>query len=138
MDLTIIRLAALIPVEPFGRVAKAMDVVDPKQITGDFRIQLIHLPAGQSFEPHLHVSEHIIIVLEGTGTVAAWDSVDRGGSVEVLTATKRVRIVSRGDMVFIPKDLVHQFAASVDEGLKEVIINVPGIDLHDERRIVWV
>jgi quercetin dioxygenase-like cupin family protein len=135
MEIEISHLDALSPTDIFGKVGKAMEVFSG----GDdrFRCQIIELPPGKSFDPHLHISVHIIYVIEGRGFLNTWNYEANGEEVMINQNSKKCYRVSKGDLFIIPKDVVHAMSASEDEKLKELIINIPGIALHDHRRIIW-
>jgi quercetin dioxygenase-like cupin family protein len=137
VELQIVKLDSLTPSEPFGKVAKAMEALDTTHAKGQYRVQVIELPPNKSFEPHTHISEHVIYAIEGSGNVSIWGYDKKGDNVKVYTDTKKVYAFSKGDILIIPKDCPHAFASG-DAGLKEVIINIPGIALHDDQRIVWI
>lgn len=94
----------------------------------EFRAQLIELEAGRRFEPHQHVSIHIILVLSGRGSLTLWTA----GALEPT-----VYPVEAGDLFCIPRNARHAMAAAEDVPLRELIINIPGLALEDEERIVW-
>jgi quercetin dioxygenase-like cupin family protein len=102
-----------------------------------FRLQMIELPAGKSFEPHVHVSIHLIYALAGSGSVAIWDSSLQGGKIHARSESKKDYHFSQGDLLVLPMNVVHAFSASRHENLKELIINLPGLELHDHDRIIW-
>ncbi|MDO8428791.1 MAG: AraC family ligand binding domain-containing protein [Candidatus Diapherotrites archaeon] len=136
--LEITKLDLFTPNEPFGRVAKAIEVFDnsTELDVKPFRLQVIELPPNKSFDPHVHVSEHIIYIIEGNGSVAIWGFDDSKKSIEVFKNSKTDYAVSKGDIFIIPKDCPHAFSSGTI-GLKELIINVPGIALSHVQRIVW-
>lgn len=136
----IFNLNSLSPEEPFGGVGKALEVfgVDADESEGNFRLQMIELPPNKSFEPHVHVAVHIIIVIEGSGSLTIWESKKKDRTVEIIIDSKHVYTVSKGDMFFIPKGMAHAMASSQTESLKEIIINIPGIPLKSHDRIVWI
>jgi quercetin dioxygenase-like cupin family protein len=137
IKLQVVKLNSLVPSEPFGKVAKAMEALDTTHANGQYRVQIIELPPNTSFEPHTHISEHVIYAIEGSGNVSIWGYDKQGENIKVYMDSKKVYAFSKGDILIIPKDCPHAFASS-DEGLKEVIINIPGIALNDELRIVWM
>jgi len=119
----------------FGKVGKAIEVFSCEN--DSFRCQVIELPPGKSFDPHVHVSAHIIYVIEGSGRLNIWSSSAEGHQIRIDIESKKSYAVSKGDFFVIPKDVVHAMSASEGEKLKELIVNIPGIALHDHRRIVW-
>ena len=137
VELQIVKLDSLIPSEPFGVVAKAMEALDTTHANGQYRVQVIELPPNKSFEPHTHISEHVIYAIQGSGTVSIWGFDKKDEHIEIYRDSKKIYNFAKGDILIIPKDCPHAFASS-SEGLKEVIINIPGIALHDHQRIVWI
>ena len=137
VELEIVKLDSIVPSEPFGRVAKAIEALDTTHASGQYRVQVIELPPNKSFEPHTHISEHVIYAIRGSGNVSIWGYDKKEGEIKVYMNSKKVYPFSKGDILIIPKDCPHAFASG-DEGLKEVIINIPGIALHDHQRIVWI
>jgi quercetin dioxygenase-like cupin family protein len=135
MEIQISHLNSLVPSDAFGKVAKAMEVYSGED--GAFRCQIIELPAGKSFDPHVHVSVHIIYVVEGSGRLDTWSFEADGHEIRIDRQSKKCYPVSKGDLFVIPREMVHAMSASKDEKLKELIINIPGIALHDHRRILW-
>jgi quercetin dioxygenase-like cupin family protein len=135
MEIEISHLDSLVPNNVFGKVANAMELFSGAD--DSFRCQIIELPPGKSFDPHFHVSVHIIYVIEGCGTLCTWNYEANENEVKINQDSKKCVIVSKGDLFIIPKNVVHAMSASPDEKLKELIINLPGIALHDNRRIIW-
>ena len=128
-------LPKLSPYLEFGKVAKAVELY--AQDADTYRVQIIELDRGKSFEPHIHVSDHIIYCLDGNGKINIWNH-EEENPIKVIKSSKKSYPFSRGDLAILPKNVIHAFEASEQEYLKEMIINIPGISLHDERRIVWV
>ena len=60
-------LPKLSPYLEFGKVAKAVELY--AQDADTYRVQIIELDRGKSFEPHIHVSDHIIYCLDGNGKI---------------------------------------------------------------------
>lgn len=135
MKIEISKPSSLDVTELFGRVGKALEVYAGEN--NAFRCQVIELPPGKSFDPHLHISAHLIYVISGSGHLDIWSYSADEQQVRISEQSKQRYHVSKGDFFVIPKDAVHAMSASENETLRELIINVPGVALNDQRRIVW-
>lgn len=136
-EIQIVTLATLLAQEPFGDVARAAEVLNVDYIKKDWRVQLIELPPNTSFEPHYHVSEHIILPIKGSGYVAIWRADQNHDRIRAQRRSKQVYHAEVGQLVFIPQNTIHAFS-SLEDGLREIIINNPGLELHHHQRINWI
>lgn len=133
MPLQVVKLSKILPSEPFGGVALATEVLGIEGgVREEFKGQVIELPPGARFSPHTHISAHIILVIHGRGSITIWDrhAPDQDDRGEVYP-------LEQGDLFCVPKGVRHAMAAAEDSSVRELIINIPGIPLHDHDRILW-
>ncbi len=97
-----------VPVEMDGASGVTMRVViGEPQGAPNFVMRVFDVAPGGHSPHHSHGFEHEVFVLSGRGTFV------EQGREETLAA---------GDVVFVPPDVVHQFRAAADEGLRFICV----------------
>lgn len=87
---------------------------------GEMGADLLRLPAGESFPPHVHPGNHALIVLSGYGELLLGD---HGVPMEP------------GAVIVIPAPVPHATSAGPDEDLVWISIGSPHSRLHGEERM---
>lgn len=116
-----------VDLKPFGDVGLGAEVVDFKELAGSISAAIIKLGPSKAFKPHTHPSDHILVILKGSGVLSFMQPNQHLG----------VLLLSAGDVVPVPKDYVHAFA-SEDQGCEFLSIATPARALEDPERLVKV
>lgn len=101
--------------------AVGCDLIDPVEM--GLSCAKIRLSAGRAFPPHIHPSDHLLIILEGDGFLSWW-----GEDGEKFNLSFRF-----GDIVPVRRDLHHSVIARND--LVFLAIGNPGRILGDPDRM---
>lgn len=95
--------------------------------TNQISISRLTMEANTGFERHTHPHNHVLVILEGGGSVVY----DRGDGVDVrLDFTK-------GDVFNVPGANEHAVSAG-DEGIVMLSIGSPAMGLIDPERMVFI
>lgn len=118
-----------------NNMAEIPKVVQEKNFTGDFvmrklaeesnseeEIYYVEFRKGCKTRPHVHMSEQILFVTEGTGTVVFVEKMDLDESEASAGLARKEYDLKKGDIVRIPPGLVHWHGAMEDKDFSHVAI----------------
>jgi quercetin dioxygenase-like cupin family protein len=112
--------------QPFGEAGIGGEILIPAQLNNQVSLSLIKLGADEAFAPHFHPSDHILVIMEGSGQLDCSEGDSR-----------TVYELREGDVVPVPSQLVHAFAATA-EGCTFLAFAVPARPLKHPERLVPV
>ena len=106
--------------------AKGGELIDPKDVGGRVSCSKIHVPPHKGFARHIHPSDHILIILDGSG----WMTYSEKG--------KSLRLnFQKGDVFPVPSNLEHAVTAGKN-GVTLLAIGSPARLLNDPERMKFV
>ena len=82
-------------------------VLIPKEVTGQYMLQLIKVLPESKMPVHLHDHHQSYIILDGNAQ---------------LRVGEETREVSSGDVVFLPADVEHETVKAGPEGMRYLVI----------------
>lgn len=101
----------------------AVEMVSPGEFGGRLSCHKIDIPANAEYPVHDHPSEHIILVLEGTGWMKYWKNKREHGFD-----------LKAGDVFFVPANAPHQVGA-YDNGAIMLAMSSDSKPLTDPNRL---
>lgn len=110
----------------FGDVGIGAEALIPSELGGRMSASVIELAPNEEFEPHKHSSDHVLMILEGSGRLDCWEGEEKS-SYEV----------SKGDIVPVPSEFTHAFGAG-REGCIFLSFATPARVLTDPERLRYV
>ena len=98
------------------------ELISPESTGGQLSCCRLIIPPGIAFPLHTHMEAHLLICMEGKGFIDCFESEE----------PKRFNLVE-GDILFLPGGVLH--SSGSDEGVKFLVIDVPGVSLEDPNRM---
>ena len=110
------------------------DVSDKLQIQGE-KVYLANFTNGARTKIHYHQGGQILVVTEGIGMLVIYKKIDikkESVKIKLLTKTK----LKKGDVVFIPKNVLHWHGALKGKNLTHIAFNI-FTEFKKEAQTIW-
>jgi 4-carboxymuconolactone decarboxylase len=94
----------------------------PEEANSDEEIYFVEFRKGCMTNPHIHMSEQILVVTEGKGIVVFIEKMDLNESHESARISKKEYEINKGDIVRVPAGLIHWHGAIKDNDFSHIAI----------------
>jgi mannose-6-phosphate isomerase-like protein (cupin superfamily) len=101
------------------------EIIAPEATEGKLSCCRLIIPSGESFPIHIHHEAHLLFCIEGQGFIEYFEA-----------GTAKRFDLAKGDTCYIPSDVLH--ASGSDVGIELLVVDVPGISLTADNRIIEV
>ncbi len=98
------------------------ELIDPKETKGRLSCSKIRIQPNKGFKRHIHPSDHLLIILVGSGFLTYWEK-----------GTKFRMDFRSGDIFSVPRELHHAVTAGLS-GVTLLAIGTPGTNASRPRK----
>lgn len=94
----------------------------PEEANSEEEIYFVEFRKGCKTNPHIHMSEQILVVTEGKGIVVFVEKMNLNESNGSAELSRKEYEINRGDIVRVPAGLIHWHGAIKDHDFSHIAI----------------